>query len=128
MDSKQHTLEMKSQLVSELFVSDVKVSVLFYTKLGFKLLRETPGFAVVGWDDAILFLDQRPSLSPQPVLRSNIRIMVNNVDHYWNLVRDDGDLFRIAAPVEDRYYGLRDFTIVDPDGFGIRFASPVSGD
>lgn len=110
MDSKQHTIEMKSQLVSELFVSDVKVSVLFYTKLGF---------------DAILFLDQRPSLSPQPVLRSNIRIMVNNVDHYWNLVRDDGDLFRIAAPIGDRYYGLRDFTIVDPDGFGIRFASPV---
>jgi hypothetical protein len=26
-------------------------------------------------------------------------------------------------PVSDRYYGLRDFTIADPDGFGIRFAT-----
>jgi len=30
---------------------------------------------------------------------------------------------RIILPVADRYYGLRDFTIADPDGFGVRFAT-----
>jgi hypothetical protein len=25
--------------------------------------------------------------------------------------------------VADRDYGLRDFTVLDPDGFGLRFAS-----
>jgi len=27
------------------------------------------------------------------------------------------------VPLGDRYYGLRDFTLADPDGFGVRFAS-----
>jgi hypothetical protein len=30
---------------------------------------------------------------------------------------------QIVVAVGDRYYGLRDFTLADPDGFGIRFAS-----
>src|SRR5262245_65583591 len=30
-----------------------------------------------------------------------------------------------VIPLADRYYGLRDFTIADPDGFGIRFASAL---
>ena len=34
---------------------------------------------------------------------------------------------RIVIPLADRYYGLRDFTIADPDGFGIRFASALPG-
>jgi len=29
----------------------------------------------------------------------------------------------VVIPIADRYYGLRDFTMADPDGFGVRFAS-----
>jgi hypothetical protein len=29
------------------------------------------------------------------------------------------------VPIADRYYGLRDFMIADPEGFGIRFASAL---
>ena len=29
----------------------------------------------------------------------------------------------MIAPVGDRFYGERDFLIVDPDGFGLRFSS-----
>ena len=50
-----------------------------------------------------------------------MRVMVANVDDYWRLATDIGA--RIIIPIADRYYGLRDFTIADPDGFGIRFAS-----
>jgi hypothetical protein len=32
---------------------------------------------------------------------------------------------RVLAPIADRDYGLRDFTIADPDGFGIRFATRI---
>jgi len=31
----------------------------------------------------------------------------------------------IIIPIADRYYGLRDFLIADPDGFGVRFASAL---
>jgi uncharacterized glyoxalase superfamily protein PhnB len=55
---------------------------------------------------------------------ANIRIMVPNVDDYWNLVKEMGA--QIVIPIADRYYGLRDFIVSDPDGFGVRFATPSS--
>lgn len=33
----------------------------------------------------------------------------------------------VLAPISDRYYGLRDFTVADPDGFGIRFGTRILG-
>jgi uncharacterized glyoxalase superfamily protein PhnB len=47
--------------------------------------------------------------------------MVPNVDDFWRIANEIGA--RIVVPLGDRYYGLRDFTLTDPDGFGIRFAS-----
>jgi hypothetical protein len=29
----------------------------------------------------------------------------------------------VIRAIGDRYYGLRDFTVVSPDGIGLRFAS-----
>ena len=34
----------------------------------------------------------------------------------------------VLAPIADREYGLRDFTILDPDGFGVRFGARLGGD
>ena len=113
------------QLVTEVMVSDIERSTAFYQRLGFVLLRQDGSFSALTWEDHQLFLDQRPAseLATQPVRfpPANIRVMVPNVDDYWQLVQDLGA--RIVAPIEDRSYGLRDFTIADPDGFGIRFAS-----
>jgi uncharacterized glyoxalase superfamily protein PhnB len=47
--------------------------------------------------------------------------MVPNVDDRWRVANEIGA--QIVVPVGDRYYGLRDFTLADPDGFGVRFAS-----
>jgi uncharacterized glyoxalase superfamily protein PhnB len=49
--------------------------------------------------------------------------MVPNVDEYWKLVNEIGA--QVIIPLGNRYYGLRDFTIADPDGFGVRFASEL---
>jgi uncharacterized glyoxalase superfamily protein PhnB len=54
---------------------------------------------------------------------ANVRVMVPDVDDLWR--RANGIGARIVVPIADRYYGLRDFTIADPDGFGIRFASEL---
>ena len=44
-----------------------------------------------------------------------------DVDRYWALAQELG--CTVVKPVDDRYYGLRDFTIAGPDGVGLRFAS-----
>jgi uncharacterized glyoxalase superfamily protein PhnB len=49
--------------------------------------------------------------------------MVPDVDDRWKVANEIGA--RIVVPLGDRYYGLRDFTLADPDGFGIRFASKL---
>jgi catechol 2,3-dioxygenase-like lactoylglutathione lyase family enzyme len=123
-------VDSTEQLVTEILVKNIKESVRFYSFLGFQLLRDGGDFVELTWEDHRLFLAEisafhdLPSVDLQtrpqfPV--ANIRIMVPNVDHYWKLVNDIGA--QILIPISDRYYGLRDFTIVDPDGFGIRFAS-----
>ena len=45
-------------------------------------------------------------------------------DRYWTLAQELG--CTVIRPIEDRYYGLRDFTIAGPDGVGLRFASRTS--
>jgi uncharacterized glyoxalase superfamily protein PhnB len=47
--------------------------------------------------------------------------MVPNVDDCWRTAKEMGA--QIIVPVGDGYYGLRDFTMADPDGFGVRFAT-----
>jgi hypothetical protein len=47
--------------------------------------------------------------------------MVPDVDRYWTLC---GDMkLPVVKPIADRDYGLRDFTVVSPDGVGLRFAT-----
>jgi len=49
--------------------------------------------------------------------------LVPDVDDRWRLANEIAA--QIVVPLGDRYYGLRDFTLADPDGFGVRFASTL---
>lgn len=110
------------QLVLEIFVRDLARAKGFYESLGFELHSEKPGFATLTWEDHYLFLDEQGDT----VLRlekpqANVRVMVSDVDACWERARSLGA--PVVQPIGDRGYGLRDFTICDPDGFGVRFGS-----
>jgi catechol 2,3-dioxygenase-like lactoylglutathione lyase family enzyme len=123
-------VESTEQLVTEILVSAIRRSTEFYRSLGFELLRDGGDFVELTWESHRLFLaelsafrdvrDAVPTAPPAFPL-ANIRVMVPDVDEYWKRASEVGA--RIVIPLSDRYYGLRDFTIADPDGFGIRFAS-----
>jgi catechol 2,3-dioxygenase-like lactoylglutathione lyase family enzyme len=118
------------QLVTEIFVREMRRSADFYRALGFELLRDGGDFMELTWEDHRLFLAELSafhdindvSLPARPAFPvANVRVMVPNVDDYWRLANEIGA--PIIVPIADRYYGLRDFVIADPDGFGVRFAS-----
>lgn len=118
------------QLVTEIVVSDIRRSIEFYCRLGFSLLRDGGDFVELTWENHRLFLAEPSAFhgvahvelpAPAQFPLANIRVMVSKVDDYWQLAREIGA--RIIVPIADRYYGLRDFTIADPDGFGVRFAT-----
>ncbi|HEX5735256.1 MAG TPA: VOC family protein [Blastocatellia bacterium] len=113
------------QLVVELYVRDIKRSREFYEKLGFEMDRDDGNFLVLKWEDALLFLEEVKDAPPPPAAPvGNIRIMVPDVDSYWELSERIGA--EVIRPIEDRYYGLRDFTIAGPDGLAIRFGTRIS--
>jgi catechol 2,3-dioxygenase-like lactoylglutathione lyase family enzyme len=110
--------------VLELFVSDLSRSLEFYRGLDFRLKRQDDNFAVLGWkEEHWLFLAENKSLQPAARPRINLRLMVSDVDAWWQ--RISAGRYEVHLPIGDRFYGLRDFTLLDPDGFGIRFASPL---
>ena len=118
------------QLVTEIVVRDIKRSSDFYRRLGFGLFRDGGDFVELTWEDHLLFLAELSAFPqteetelPQPPKfpLANIRVMVHDVDDQWRTANEIGA--HIIVPLGDRYYGLRDFTLADPDGFGVRFAS-----
>lgn len=119
-------VESAVQLVVEVLVRDLAASKAFYERLGFVVIREEGSFLELAWENHLFFLDEQKDLPPPPgVPAANVRIMVPDVDRYWELAGEMGA--RVVSPIADRDYGLRDFTIADPDGFGLRFASWLPG-
>ena len=112
--------ELASQLVTELPVRSLAESLSFYRSAGFRLVRATPTFGVLCWGDRYLFLTERTGVSvgEHP---ANIRIVVGDVEGLFGQAEQKG--WRIRHPLADRGYGLRDFTVLDPDGYEVRFAA-----
>jgi catechol 2,3-dioxygenase-like lactoylglutathione lyase family enzyme len=125
-------VDSTEQLVTEIVVRSMKRSVEFYRSLGFELLRDGGDFVELTWEDHRLFLAELSAFRdvaqaglgpPAQFPAANLRVMVANVDDYWRVANEIRA--RIVVPISNRYYGLRDFTIADPDGFGVRFASNI---
>jgi catechol 2,3-dioxygenase-like lactoylglutathione lyase family enzyme len=114
------------QLVVEVFVRDAARSREFYERLGFVVREDRGTFVILAWDDCELFLDERPDLTPPAAPVANVRVMTSDVDAIWARVQDVG--VPVVAPIADRSYGLRDFTVADPDGFGVRFGAWLAAD
>ena len=115
-------VNQEEQLVVALYVRDIKKSSAFYRSYGFEVLRDEGTFMELKWEDARLFLSEVPGTPPPPPNPiGNLRVMVPNVDEYWNLAIEKEA--KILSPIEDRYYGLRDFIIAGPDGLALRFAT-----
>ena len=128
-------IDSTEQLVTEIVVRDIQRSTRFYRELGFKVLRDAGDFVELTWEDHQLYIaelsayheitsDDLKMSEPSKFPVANIRIMVPNVDDYWKLAKEKEA--KIVIPIADRYYGLRDFIISDPDGFGVRFATCFS--
>jgi catechol 2,3-dioxygenase-like lactoylglutathione lyase family enzyme len=113
------------QLVVEIFVRDAARAKGFYKQLGFAVSEDRGTFVVLTWEGHELFLDERSALTTPPSTpQANVRVMVADVDAYWARAQAIGA--HVLAPIADRDYGLRDFTILDADGFGLRFGSRLN--
>lgn len=114
-----------SQLVVEVYTNHYIDSLAFYLQYGFEMVRDEGNFAELRWEDSLLFIEEVKDAPAPPFNVGNIRVMVSDVDRYWQMALELGS--EVIKPIGDRYYGLRDFTIAGPDGLGLRFASTIGG-
>ena len=128
-------LESEMELRLELFVEDMDAAIDFYTRVvGFELVRNEPdNYASLRNGNVILGLgpvsklpaqggyftrdiaDQRRGLGVEIVLE------VDDVDAWHRRVLASGR--PVFEPLQERPWGLRDFRIVDPDGYYLRITS-----
>ena len=114
--------ETESQGVVEIVGPDLDDLLGFYLSIGFELERRNGDFAVVHWESTRLFLAGNPD-SPVTDCWRSLRIMVDDVDAKWDEANRLG--LEVNNPIADRPYGLRDFVLKDPAGFGLRFAQVI---
>ncbi len=121
-EMEQELPENQAQGEVEIVGPDLDSLLGFYLSLGFELERRSGDFAVVHWQGTRLFLAGNPDAPVTDCWRS-LRIMVDDVDARW----DEANRLRLEVnnPIADRPYGLRDFVLKDPAGFGLRFAQVI---
>lgn len=102
-----------------LAVSDIQTAVEFYTnKLGFSVAftyGDPPTFAGLNLGKVQMFLQQG---EPSPK-GCQVYFVVGDADELYEFHRSNG--VEIAAPLDDRDYGLRDYAVRDLHGYHLSF-------
>jgi catechol 2,3-dioxygenase-like lactoylglutathione lyase family enzyme len=113
-----------------LWTQNLQETIAFYeTVLGFKSRSNFPNFAALFRDNAeIMFVvptgePDDKNFFPKPVLTGSIYIFTKDVDEFWESVKDKA---AIKSPICDRQYLMRDFSIIDNNGYEIVFGQDIS--
>jgi catechol 2,3-dioxygenase-like lactoylglutathione lyase family enzyme len=108
------------QLHPGLAVADLPRSIEFYTqKLGFELAftwDEPPTFAGLNLDRAQVFLSHG---TPTPSRAAAAYFLVGDADSLYEFHAANG--VEIAQAIDDRPYGMRDYSVRDPNGHYLVF-------
>ena len=120
-DTRMPTLQAAVPILA---VSDVAAAVEYYKRvLGFEIAwqwGEPPRLASVCRDQVELNLSQ--STGAKPAI-SRVYFQMTGIDAYYAGLAAAGA--KVAVPIGDRTYGMRDFRIVDPSGNELSFGEEI---
>jgi len=121
-------------LTPNLITDDINRSRAFYCDiLGFAVTTTVPDqqpfvFVWLTRDDVNVFLNdaetvrkESPDATSLVVGKSGVAmfIAVEGIAELWESVRDRAT---VVMPLKDQWYGMTEFSVVDPDGYVITFA------
>ena len=135
-----------ADVTPNLVVSDIDRSLAFYRDvLGFSVVTTVPeqnppgspgshggegglAFAWMQRDTVNVFLNSEASTGMTTAPGTNILFitlgsgdLAAGIDALFAAVKDRAP---VEMPVTDQFYGMREFTITDPDGYVVTFAQP----
>jgi len=122
---------MKLQALTPiLWTKNLQETIAFYENiLGFTSESNFPNFAVLRRDNAeIMFVlptgePGDKAFFPKPQLTGSIYIFMQHVDEFWKSIKDKAV---IKSSICDREYLMRDFSILDNNGYEIVFGEDIS--
>lgn len=121
---------MPASLRIEIFPSDLQRSIDFYTSiLGFTLLQRKGEYAYLGRDSIFIGAIEIPSSETieeksryrQPNKGVEIVMEVDDLEKERDSIVSKS--WNLAADIHSQPWGLRDFRLVDPDGYYLRITT-----
>ena len=120
-----------------LWTKDLEQTILFYQSiLGFKKQTQYPNFVSLTRDKVelmfVLPIDEpedckdpnnKEEFFPKPKLTGSIYITTEKVDELWEFVKDK---VKVESDICDRGYMMRDFSILDNNGYALVFGEDIS--
>ena len=112
-----------------LAVKDLRVEAAYYIdKLGFERDFTVPGWEFLSFGDFKVMLGECADEMPARDTGDHSwygNVVVENVDEVYRELVERGA--EILSPIEDKAWGMRDFSVVTPDGHRILFGQPEKG-
>jgi len=110
--------------------SDLKKSVAYYESIldfvceGMWPEEGEPCWASMRRDEVVIMLSSRNAHSklPQPAFTGTLYMYPENVDQAWEELKDKAN---VSYEIETFEYGMREFGILDPDGYLLQFGQGV---
>ena len=107
---------------------DLPGSIAFYRDvLGFEVAAhsEEYGWAalVCGAAEVMLSRPSGCSVADGPAFTGSLYFRIRGVDALWERLKDS---VRVSYPIETFHYGMREFAILDNNGYMLQFGEPIS--
>jgi hypothetical protein len=96
---------------------DFELSKKFYSDIGFELKWSSDHLAYFAYQ-ATSFLLQNFYLKEHSE-NFMMHMLVNSADEWWSRIKENNIAYKYSVAIgdpEDRNWGIRDFTLIDPSG------------
>jgi uncharacterized glyoxalase superfamily protein PhnB len=117
------------KITPNLVVRDVAASLRFYEQtLGLQRRVTVPDrepyiFVSVVSGSIEIFLNQDEARTRRPAGSMSLYIEMSGLDQLLDRIKQHS--ITIEVPLNETFYGMREFAILDPDGYMIIFAEPA---
>ena len=109
-----------------LAVNSIDDTILFYRNLlGFECVNRLHGWAALQKDAVEIMISLPNTHEPfeKPNLTGSLYFNSSDVDALWNEIKDRAS---IVYPIENFFYGMREFAIRDNNGYVLQFGQEIT--
>lgn len=109
-----------------LAVNSIDDTIVFYRNmLGFECVNRMDGWAALQKDNVEIMISLPNAHEPleKPALTGSLYFNASDVDALWNEIRDKAS---IVYPIENFFYGMREFAIRDNNGYILQFGQEIT--